>query len=209
VAAHRERIVTACQQWLRHGGYLWAERFTQGLTPYSTVGGTGLARYQIVTGPHGQTLRYIGGTSFVDNAIERAVPDARFKRLRVKFMVEAASFDNAATMLLLDNGVAVAYLRPREDTFVDGANRVAIALGTNIYEHVGASALAIGVWYELELRTTGAYTITRLDNSTVFASGAIAAAPQPAYTVDALRFVEDSDAGSPATQFTDILIYSR
>jgi hypothetical protein len=178
------------------------ENFTAGLGPYA---GNGLARFEIVSSAYGSALRYLGGTSVVDYNIARAAV-VEFASLRAKLMVESASFDNAATLYLKAGSDIVAYVRPREDTFVDGANRIAIAVGSASYEHVGASALAIGVWYELVLNTNGAYTITRLDNDSVFASGSITAAAEPSYAVDSLLFVEDSDGGSTATQFADIEI---
>jgi hypothetical protein len=173
--------------------------------PYSTVGGSGLARYELVSSPYGSALRYIGGTSFVDNSIARSVPSADFGRWSLYVLVETASFDNAAHVYLRDSGDVVrASFRAREDTFVDAANRAWLEMG-GVSTYIGSAAIATGVWHRLEASLAGAYSLTRLDTMAVVGSGTLSPA-DASYVIDSLLFVEDSNGGSTATRFADIEI---
>jgi hypothetical protein len=182
------------------------EHFVHGLAPYSSPSGGGLERFEIVASPYGNALRYIGATSAIDYNIARDVPDSPFETFSAKFLVESASVDNSAYLIVgrTAGGEAI-NLRPRSESFEDAAQRMRLAIGSGA-AFIGASALALNVWHELTATRAGAYELTRLDTAAVVASGTLTTGYGEAQEINSLFFVEDSNLGSCSTQFTDLEI---
>jgi hypothetical protein len=183
------------------------ENFSDGLGPYTSPSGGGLARFEIVSSPYGAAaLRYIGATSATDYNIARAVPDSPFETFSAKFLVESASVDDSAYMIVgrTIGGEAI-NLRPRTEVHVDAAQRARLAIGSGA-TYLGASAIALNVWHEITATRAGTYVLTRLDTYAVVAAGTLTTGYGSSQQVNGLAFVEDSNLGSCSTQFADIEI---
>lgn len=187
------------------------ENFSGGLGPYTTLSGSG-ALFTIVSSPYGQALRYTGTTSGTVSAIRRSITPASMESLSVKFLVESASVDDGAVLVIEDvaHTQLVAVITRRESAF-DAAQRVKLFVAGESL-HVGSAAAALNVWHELAMTfAPGAgntsYSVTRLDTMAVLGSG-VFTGNYAITTAGYLKFNDDAALGAAATRFADISICS-
>jgi hypothetical protein len=185
------------------------ENFSAGLTPYTLLSGS-LGLFTIGSSAYGATLDYAGTTSSTVSAIRRALTSTLLASLSVKFMVQSASADDGA-MLVVQNsaGGVLCAAGTRREGYYDGAQRISLTVGgENVY--VGTVAATLNVWHQLDIAfAAGAgnttYTVQRLDTLAVLGSG-VFSADHALATAGFLKFNDDAAVGSAPTRFADIAI---
>jgi hypothetical protein len=180
-------------------------------TAYAGVSGEGLAQFERIDTAYGPAMRAKGDTSPVDNTILRTLyPGAPMRTASVKFLTETAAADNAYIALTTLAGAWVCTVMPRIDSLYDGAQRCWLFMDADAVA-VSPAALAIGVWYQLDVTTAAgagasSYVLTRLDTAAVVQSGAVPGEHGGIQLVRHVVFVEDGNTGTPPTQFADLRI---
>jgi hypothetical protein len=174
----------------------FVERFTSGLSPYSTVSGDA-GIFSIAAGPSLAIATHGAGTVA---AIERVL-DAPIavRTYTARFRVVSGAQPNDTPLAgLFAAGALKAYFIARREGDFDALRRCFASFdGESVA--MSASAIDIGIWHEAQVEwAAGAgnttYMLRRLDTSAVVGSGVFAGAlAQP--TIDTLRFRADADPG--------------
>lgn len=184
------------------------ETFSAGLAPYSVVSGSAAPFSIFATGAYGQGLQTTIGTPGL-SIIQRTFAAQLVMSVSLKFRLTSLNADDACTFSMYSGGGQVFGFDPRRDLGISGGTGWPAAIvGPGSMTALGASALAISTWYQMDMvcSPTTPVTITRLSDSAVVASanyGDHAAG----FAADALQFGNDSgDSTHSETSYADIHI---